>query len=65
MQPGQVLTIEALPEAQPLVAALARAGYGRGAHYVEVQYFDPQLKRIRAELASAASLDKSWRPNDR
>jgi aminopeptidase len=60
VQPGQVLTIEALPEAQPLVAALARAGYGRGAHYVEVQYFDPQLKRIRAELASAASLD--WVP---
>jgi aminopeptidase len=60
VQPGQVLTIEALPEARPLVAALARAGYGRGAKYVEVQYFEPELKRIRAELASAASLE--WVP---
>jgi aminopeptidase len=60
VQPGQVLTIEALPEARPLVAALARAGYGHGARYVEVQYFEPELKRIRAELASAASLD--WVP---
>jgi aminopeptidase len=60
VQPGQVLTIEALPEARPLVAALARAAYGRGAKYVEVQYFEPELKRIRAELASAASLD--WVP---
>ena len=60
VQPGQVLAIEALPEAQPLVAALGRAAYGRGARFVEVQYFDPELKRIRGELASAASLD--WVP---
>src|SRR5882672_347968 len=60
VQPGQVLAIEALPEAQPLVAELGRAAYGRGARFVEVQYFDPELKRIRGELASAASLD--WVP---
>jgi aminopeptidase len=60
VQPGQVFTIEALPEAQPLVAALARVAYGRGARFVEVQYFDPELKRIRAELAAADSLE--WVP---
>jgi aminopeptidase len=60
VQPGQVLTIEALPDAQPLVAALARAAYGRGARFVEVQYFDAELKRIRAEQAPADSLE--WVP---
>ena len=61
VQPGQVLAIEALPEAQPLVAELARAAYGRGARFVEVQYFDAQLKRIRAELAPDDSLE--WVPS--
>jgi aminopeptidase len=60
VQPGQVLAIEALPAAQPLVAALGRAAYGRGARFVEVQYFDPVLKRIRAELAPDDSLE--WVP---
>jgi aminopeptidase len=60
VQPGQVLAIEALPEAQPLVAALARAAYTRGARFVEAQYFDPELKRIRAELAADDTLD--WVP---
>lgn len=60
VQPDQVLTIEALPEARPLVTALARAAYGRGARFVEVQYFEPELKRIRAELAAEDTLD--WVP---
>ncbi len=55
-----MLAIEALPEAAPLVAALARAAYGRGARFVEVQYFDAELKRIRAELAPPDTLD--WVP---
>ena len=60
VQPGQVLAIEALPEAAPLVAALARAAYGRGARFVEVQYFDAELKRIRADLAPPDTLE--WVP---
>jgi aminopeptidase len=60
VQQGQVLAIEALPEAAPLVAALARAAYGRGARFVEVQYFDAELKRIRAELADPDTLE--WVP---
>src|SRR3954465_14790573 len=59
-QPDQVLPVEALPEAQPLVAAIARRAYEKGARYVDVQYFDPQVKRIRAEYAPEQSLD--WVP---
>ena len=51
VQPDQVLAVEALPEAQPLVAAIARRAYEKGARYVDVQYFDGDVKRIRAESA--------------
>src|SRR5947209_6579966 len=60
VQPGQVLAVEALPEAQELVAAIARAAYVRGARYVDVAYFDANVKRIRDELASEETLD--WVP---
>jgi aminopeptidase len=60
VQPDQVLSVEALPEAQPLVAEIARAAYARGARYVDAFYFDPALKRIRAERAPDGTLD--WVP---
>jgi aminopeptidase len=60
VQPDQVLAVEALPEAQPLVAAIAKRAYEKGARYVDVQYFDPQVKRIRAEFARDETLD--WVP---
>ena len=60
VQPDQVLAVEALPEAQPLVAAIAQRAYEKGARYVDVQYFDPQVKRIRAEHAAEQTLD--WIP---
>jgi aminopeptidase len=60
VQPDQVLAVEALPEAQPLVAAIARLAYDKGARYVDVQYFDPQVKRIRAQHAREESL--GWVP---
>jgi aminopeptidase len=60
VQPDQVVVVEALPEAQPLVAAIARKAYARGARYVEASYFDANVKRIRAELAPEGSLD--WVP---
>ncbi|HET7567232.1 MAG TPA: aminopeptidase [Gaiellaceae bacterium] len=56
VQPGQVVAVEALPEAQPLVHRIARAAYERGARYVDVAYFDPHVKRIRAELAAEDTL---------
>ena len=60
VQPDQVLAVEALPEAQPLVAAIARRAYEKGARYVDVQYFDGDVKRIRAESALDGTLD--WVP---
>jgi aminopeptidase len=60
VQPGQVIVVEALPEAQPLVAAIARAAYDRGARYVEPFYFDANVKRIRGERAPDGTLD--WVP---
>ncbi|HZT85907.1 MAG TPA: aminopeptidase [Gaiellaceae bacterium] len=60
VQPDQVVAIEAGPEAAPLVQRLARRAYERGARYVDVAYFDPNVKRIRIESAPDDSLD--WVP---
>jgi aminopeptidase len=60
VQRDQVLAIEGPPEAQPLVAEIARAAYDRGARFVEVLYVDGNLKRIRAERAPDDSLE--WVP---
>jgi aminopeptidase len=60
VQPDQVVSIEAPPDAQPLVARIARGAYQRGARFVEAMYFDADLKRIRAECAPDGTLD--WVP---
>jgi aminopeptidase len=60
VQPDQVFAIEAAPEAKPLVHALARRAYEKGARYVDVFYFDPDVKRLRNELAAEDSLE--WVP---
>jgi len=60
VQPDQVLAVEALPEARPLVHLIARKAYERGARYVDVAYFDAAVKRLRVELAAEDSL--RWVP---
>ena len=60
VQPDQVVAVEASVEAAPLVRRLARRAYERGARYVDVVYFDPQVKRIRIESAPDDSLE--WVP---
>jgi aminopeptidase len=60
VQPDQVVAIEASPEAAPLVHAIARLAYERGARYVDVGYFDGAVKRIRVERAREETLD--WAP---
>ncbi len=60
VQPDQVLAVEALPEAQPLVHQIVRRAYERGARYVEVAYFDADAKRLRDELAAEDTL--AWVP---
>ncbi|HET7146816.1 MAG TPA: aminopeptidase [Gaiellaceae bacterium] len=60
VQPDQVVAVEALPEAQPLVHAIARRAYEKGARYVDVQYFDGEVKRIRNRSAREDTL--GWVP---
>ncbi|HET7571872.1 MAG TPA: aminopeptidase [Gaiellaceae bacterium] len=60
VQAGQVVAVECLPEAQPLVHRIAERAYGRGARYVDVQYFDPHVKRLRARFAAEDTL--GWVP---
>jgi aminopeptidase len=60
VQPDQVVAVEAAPEAAPLVHAIARRAYERGARYVDASYFDPDVKLIRVELAAEETL--GWVP---
>ena len=60
LQPGQFLRIAAEPEHLPLVRAIGRVAYERGARYVETLYRDSHLKRARVQHAPEDSLD--WTP---
>ena len=57
---GQVLWLNGLVEHAPLVRAIARAAYERGARYVEIDYADQHAKRARIEHAPEDSL--GWTP---
>src|SRR3954453_16710480 len=52
VQPDQGVPVAALPEAAPLVHAIARRAYEKGARYVDVMYFDVLGKRLRGEIFS-------------
>ncbi|HZS24675.1 MAG TPA: aminopeptidase [Gaiellaceae bacterium] len=60
VQEGQVVSVEAVPEARPLVVAIAERAYEVGARYVDVQYFEPLAKRARVVQAPADTLE--WVP---
>ena len=60
VQPDQVVAVDALPEAQPLVHAIAKRAYEKGARYVDAWYFDGSLKRLRDDLAPEETLE--WVP---
>jgi aminopeptidase len=60
LQPGQFLRLNAEPEHLPLVRAIGRIAYERGARYVETQYRDVHLRRARVQHAPDESLD--WSP---
>ena len=57
VQPGQVLMITGEIGNEDVARAVAAAGYRRGAKFVDVDYFDPHLKRARIEHADPDSLD--------
>jgi aminopeptidase len=56
VQPGQVTMVTAELGQEALARAVAAAAYDRGAMFVDVDYFDPQLKRTRIEHADPGSL---------
>ena len=62
IQPGQDVLMIAASSAAPLVRAVAAEAYAHGARFVDPWWFDPDLKRIRAELAPEDSLEfvPSW-----
>jgi aminopeptidase len=57
---GQVVWVRGLPEHTPLVRAIARVAYERGARYVAVDYTDEHVRRARIEHADEETLD--WTP---
>ncbi len=60
VQPGQVVSVDCEPGREAAARAVAAASYRLGARFVDVNYFDPWVKHIRLEHASADTLD--WVP---
>jgi aminopeptidase len=57
LQPGQILGVTAYLGMEEAARAVARAGYKRGAKYVDVFWWDHLVKRARLELADEEPLD--------
>ena len=57
---GQVVWLTGAPEHAPLVRAIARCAYERGARYVDVDYQDPYVRHARIEHAPDEAL--GWTP---
>ena len=53
---GQTVVVRAHLADAPLVRAIVRAAYRRGAHQVEVDWADPLVRKIRLEEAADAAL---------
>jgi aminopeptidase len=56
---GQVLWVNGLIEHAPLIRAIARVAYERGARYVDVEYTDPHARHARIKHAPEDTLDWS------
>jgi len=62
VQPGQIVLVQADLGHEELARAVAAAAYDRGAKFVDVNYFDPYVKRARIEHADPDTLEfvPSW-----
>jgi aminopeptidase len=56
VQDDQIVSIGCEPGKEPVVRALAEAAYRRGARFVDVQWFDPWVKRARIRHAREETL---------
>jgi aminopeptidase len=57
VQPGQVVEVRADLEKRPLVHEIAAAAYQRGAKFVDVNWFDPWVRRARIEHGNPDTID--------
>jgi aminopeptidase len=62
VQPGQIVYLMAEPGHAELARAITACAYRRGARFVDVDYFDPYVKRARIEHADPETLEfvPSW-----
>jgi aminopeptidase len=62
VQPGQILDIGSGLGKEELTRALTASAYKHGAKFVDVNYWDPHLKRVRVQYAADDVLDfvPSW-----
>src|SRR5436190_5254072 len=57
VQPGQILDVGSGLGKEELTRALTASAYRRGAKFVDVNYWDPHLKRVRVQYAADEVLD--------
>jgi aminopeptidase len=57
VQQGQIVAVTCEPGKESLVRAIAESAYRRGAKFVDVQWFDPWVKRARIAHARDDTLD--------
>jgi aminopeptidase len=57
VQPGQIVAVASQPGKEPLTRAIAASAYRAGAKFVDVQWFDPYVKRARILHADEDTLD--------
>jgi aminopeptidase len=57
VQEGQIVSVTCEPGKEPLTRAIAASAYRQGAKFVDVQWFDPWVKRARIEHAREDTLE--------
>ena len=57
IQPGQILDLGSGLGKEELTRAITASAYQRGAKFVDVNYWDPHLKRVRVQYAAEDVLD--------
>ena len=57
VQQDQIVSVNCEPGKEPLVRAIAASAYRRGARFVDVNWFDPWVKRARIEHARDETLE--------
>src|SRR5262249_60778462 len=62
VQPGQILDLGSGLGKEELTRSITASAYKRGAKFVDVNYWDPWLKRLRVQFAADDVLDfvPSW-----